>query len=173
MHLPEREKQGEGEKRMGCHLYINNVCLRWVDLRVKCPCGGWWIITSTLSWTVIQLAASFWRISVTPLESLSYFSLGSSSLSSSWWRKQTCKMGSRYNVFLKVFITTAQCPLRFTMFFESHRQNPSTQQTEIYTMSTSSHLNAVLSILKQVRRREQDFISFQLSLKVPCRVFDH
>lgn len=37
----------------------------------------------TLSWTVMQLAASFWRISVTPLESLSYFSLGSSSLSSS------------------------------------------------------------------------------------------
>lgn len=37
----------------------------------------------TLSWTVMQLAASFWRISVTPLESLSYFSFGSSSLSSS------------------------------------------------------------------------------------------
>lgn len=37
----------------------------------------------TLSWTVMQLAASFWRISVTPLESLSYLSLGSSSLSSS------------------------------------------------------------------------------------------
>lgn len=42
----------------------------------------------TLSWTVMQLAASFWRISVTPLESLSYFSLGSSSLSSSCTRSR-------------------------------------------------------------------------------------
>lgn len=93
-----RGKAGEGEKRMARlyglnrgdenqlwrgHVYIK----MWnLYLRLKCPCG-WWIMTSTLSWTVMQLAASFWRISVTPLESLSYFSLGSSSLSSSWFEK--------------------------------------------------------------------------------------
>lgn len=75
-----------------------NVCVRWVNLTRKCPCG-WWIITSTLSWTVIQLAASFWRISVIPLESLSYFSLGSSSLSSSCWRKQSLN-----NIFQPLFL---------------------------------------------------------------------
>jgi len=85
-----RGKAGEGAKRMGCHLsnvYINNV-------KPVLDSG------STLSWTVIQLAASFWRISVTPLESLSYFSLGSSSLSSSWLTKWTCKVGRHCMIYI-------------------------------------------------------------------------
>lgn len=111
---PVREKARRlGEKRMAClkrpsktggkptlrwHLSnerVNRKKHNWLDLKLKSP-HGWWIITLTLSWTVIQLAASFWRISVTPLESLSYFSLGSSSLSSSWWRQE---MGSHWNTF--------------------------------------------------------------------------
>lgn len=93
---PWEEKQGE--KRMDCeHCDCARGIFKKAGLKrgaLKCvhkQCGMccWWVdlrlITSTLSWTVMQLAASFWRISVTPLASRSYFSFGSSSLSSSWF----------------------------------------------------------------------------------------
>lgn len=136
---PWEEKQGEGEKRMG-RLYrvntgdkkqlgrghLSNVYRDgWIWGRNALVDAGLWIITSTLSWTVMQLAASFWRISVTPLESLSYFSLGSSSLSSSWLRKETCKMCSHFNVFLKRHSLQQHSVLSQTSLFKSHWQNPS------------------------------------------------